>query len=49
MEVLIYVNFQGKEYCWNDLTEEQKQKFREKLNEQTANQLGFQAGKTTLH
>ena len=36
MKVLIYVSYQGKEYCWNDLTEEQKQEFRAKLNEQTA-------------
>ncbi len=41
MEVLIYVNYQGKEYCWDDLTEEQKEKLREKLNKQTAEQLGL--------
>lgn len=41
MKVLIYVNYQGQEYCWDDLTEEQKQEFREKLNKQTADQLGF--------
>ena len=33
MDVLIYVNYQGKEYCWDEFTE--------KLNKQTANQLGY--------
>lgn len=41
MKVLIYVNYQGKEYCWDDLTEEQKQEFRKKLNKQTADALGY--------
>ena len=41
MKVLIYVSYQVKEYCWNDLTEEQKQEFRAKLNVQTADQLGY--------
>ena len=41
MRVLIYVSYQGHEYCWDDLTEEQKQEFREKLNKQTAVALGY--------
>lgn len=43
MKVRIYVDYQGVEYCWDDLTEKQKQEFKEKLNEQTAKQLGFRA------
>ena len=42
MKVLIYVNYQGQEYCWDDLTEEQKQEFRTQLNKQTAKKLGYQ-------
>lgn len=41
MKVLIYVDYQGKEYCWDNLTEEQKEKLREELNKQTAEQLGL--------
>ncbi len=42
MKVLIYVNYQGQEYCWDDLTDEQKKEIRKKLNKQTADQLGYQ-------
>ena len=41
MDVLIYVNYQGKEYCWDDLSKSQQKEFTEKLNQQTANQLGY--------
>lgn len=41
MKVQIYVSYQGQEYCWDDLTEEQKAEFRDKLNKQTAATLGY--------
>lgn len=41
MKILIYVGYQGKEYSWDELTEEQKQEFRTQLNKQTATQLGY--------
>lgn len=41
MKVLIYINYQGKEYFWDDLLEKQKKEFRTKLNNQTANVLGY--------
>ena len=41
MDVLIYVSYQGKEYCWDDLSKSQQKEFTEKLNQQTANQLGY--------
>lgn len=45
MNVVIYVNYQGKEYRWDDLTKNQKNEFTEKLNKQTADQLGYKAVK----
>ena len=41
MKVLIYINSQGQDYCWDDLSESEKQQFREKLNKQTAEKLGY--------
>lgn len=42
MKVLIYISSHGREYCWDELTEEEKQQFRSELNKQTAKNLGYQ-------
>lgn len=41
MKVLIYINYNGTEYCWDELTKEQQEQFKEKLNSQTAAALGY--------
>lgn len=42
MKVLIFVNYQGNQYEWDNLTEQEKKKMTEKLNQQTADQLGYE-------
>ena len=42
MNVLIFVNYQGNQYEWDNLTEQEKKKMTEKLNQQTADQLGYE-------
>lgn len=41
MKVVIYVNHKGQTYNWDDLTKSQQKEFTEKLNQQTADQLGY--------
>ena len=43
MKVVVFVNYQGKQYQWDNLTNEEKKKMTEKLNRQTADQLGYAA------
>ena len=42
MNVLIFVNYQGNQYEWDNLTDEEKKEMTEKLNQQTADQLGYE-------
>jgi hypothetical protein len=42
LKVLIFVNYQGNQYEWDNLTDEEKKKMTEKLNQQTADQLGYE-------
>lgn len=42
LNVLIFVNYQGNQYEWDNLTEQEKKKMTEKLNQQTADQLGYE-------
>ncbi len=42
MKVLIFVNYQENQYEWDNLTEQEKKKMTEKLNQQTADQLGYE-------
>ena len=42
MKVLIFVNYQGNQYEWDNLTNEEKKEMTEKLNQQTADQLGYE-------
>ena len=42
MNVLIFVNYQGNQYEWDNLTNEEKKEMTEKLNQQTADQLGYE-------
>lgn len=41
MNVLIFINYQDKEYSWNELTKEQQKEIKNKLNKQTADKLGY--------
>ena len=42
MNVLIFVNYQGNQYEWDNLTEQEKKEMTKKLNQQTADQLGYE-------
>ena len=42
MKVLIFVNYQENQYEWDNLTEQEKKKMTKKLNQQTADQLGYE-------
>ncbi len=42
MKVLIFVNYQGNQYEWDNLTNEEKKEMTKKLNQQTADQLGYE-------
>lgn len=41
MKVIVYVNYQGENLCWNDISGEKQKEIAEKLNEQTAKHLGY--------
>lgn len=41
MNVLIFVNYRGKQYSWDKLTEHEKKEITGKLNQQTADCLGY--------
>ena len=45
MKVIIYVNYKGQRYNWDELREEKQKEFTEKLNKQTANALGYKEEK----
>ena len=42
MNVLIFVNYQGNQYEWDNLTVQENKEMTKKLNQQTADQLGYE-------
>lgn len=41
MKVISIIKYQGQEYRWDDLSKEKQDEIRAKLNQQTADRLGY--------